>query len=364
MNEIADRLINTFTDKEESVKLLANLENLRMSGSIDEVKYRSSKSDYAQKIRTADNEITRIKSDVTTKLHTLKQQVNTIKTELENLRSAYNSGGLDSKRYKQSENDLTGKLQLTKQQISFCQALLSASSLNTIGSIIAHFTGSMSSTKPRFKKLPIIISALAIIIVVTLGAIIARPSNWNDTIKAVAPSVVYIETDNGTGSGFLLNSQGYLLTNYHVIDGAKTVTVTFINNKSYAAKIVKVEKDKDLAVIKISTTNLPDPVKIGNSDKMEPGNEVVALGYPLGIRGYPAITKGVVSRILTYNNGNEYIQTDTAFNHGNSGGALINILGEVVAIPTLASGSVEAQNFNLAITINYARSFISEFLGR
>ena len=364
MNEIVDSLKNTFTEKEEAAKLLANLENLRTSGSIDDVKYRSSKSDYAQKIRTADNEIARIKSDITTKLHTLKQQVNTIKTDLENLRSAYNSGNLSVNSYKQSENDLAGKLQLTKQQISLCQALLSASTLDTLGSINAQFTSSISSTKPRFRKMPIVIGALALILVITLVAVFNRPSNWNDTIKAVAPSVVYIETDNGTGSGFLLNSQGHLLTNYHVIDGAKTITVTFIDNKSYDAKIVKVEKDKDLAVVKISSSSLPYPVKIGNSGKMEPGNEVVALGYPLGIRGYPAISKGVVSRILTFNNGNEYIQTDTAFNHGNSGGALINILGEVVAIPTLASLSAEAQNFNLAITINYARSFISEFLGR
>ena len=211
---------------------------------------------------------------------------------------------------------------------------------------------------------PAAIRCTALIVLIILVAIFNRPLNWNDTIKTVAPSVVYIETDNGTGSGFLLNSQGDLLTNYHVIDSAKTVTVTFINNKSYDAKIIKVDKDKDLAVIKISSASLPDPVKIGNSAKMEPGNEVVALGYPLGIRGYPAITKGVVSRILTFNNGKEYIQTDTAFNHGNSGGALINIWGEVVAIPTLASGSAEVQNFNLAITVNYARPFISEFLGR
>ncbi|MCX6001358.1 MAG: trypsin-like peptidase domain-containing protein [Chloroflexi bacterium] len=352
MKEIVDRLKNTFTEKEESVKLLANLENLRASASIDDVKYRSYKSDYAQKISTANDEISRIKSDITSKLHTLKQQVNATKTELENLRSEYNSGNLSSNSYKQSENDLAVKLHATKQKIFFCQALLSASSLDTLGSINAQFTGSISSAKQIFRKTPIIIGALALIVVITLIVFFNRPANWNDTIKAVAPSVVYIETDNGTGSGFLLSSHGYLLTNYHVIDGAKTVSVTFINNKSYDAKIVKVEKDKE------------DPVKIGNSANMEPGNEVVALGYPLGIMGYPAITKGVVSRILTFNNGNEYIQTDTAFNHGNSGGALINILGEVVAIPTLASGSAEVQNFNLAITVNYARPFISEFLGR
>ncbi len=163
------------------------------------------------------------------------------------------------------------------------------------------------------------------------------------------------------GSGFVITADGYILTNYHVIDSANSITVTFVDGTSYPATLVGGEEDNDIAVLKISATGLT-PVVIGDSDNMLVGDQVFAIGNPLGELTF-SLTGGYVSAVnrnITMSDGTvmNMIQTDTAINSGNSGGPLFNIYGEVIGITsakyssdsTSSAASIEGLGF--AIPIN------------
>ena len=138
-----------------------------------------------------------------------------------------------------------------------------------------------------------------------------------------------------SGSGFVISQDGYIVTNYHVIEDASRITVTFVDGKSYDATLVGGDEENDIAVLKIDATGLT-PVVIGSSDNLVVGDQVYAIGNPLGELTF-SLTGGYVSalnRNVTMSDGRRmnYIQTDTAINNGNSGGALFDQYGQVVGI--------------------------------
>ena len=135
-----------------------------------------------------------------------------------------------------------------------------------------------------------------------------------------------------TGSGVIISTDGYIVTNNHVVDGADELTVTLTDNKEYSAKIIGTDKTTDLALIKIEAKNLP-AITIANSDNVKVGEWVLAIGNPLGLNN--TVTAGIISakaRSLGANSVESFIQTDAAINAGNSGGALVNARGELVGI--------------------------------
>ena len=137
------------------------------------------------------------------------------------------------------------------------------------------------------------------------------------------------------GSGFVITQDGYILTNYHVIKDANAIKVAFVDGTTYDAKLVGGEEENDIAVLKIDATGLT-PVVLGNSDDIKVGEEVVAIGNPLGELTF-SMTKGIVSakdRSITMSSGEvmNMIQTDTAINNGNSGGPLFDMYGQVIGI--------------------------------
>lgn len=149
------------------------------------------------------------------------------------------------------------------------------------------------------------------------------------------------------GSGFVYDKAGYIITNNHVVDGSKTVNVTFIDGNTYAAKVVGTDPDNDLAVIQI-TDNFSDenlvPLPIGDSSTLEVGQQIIAIGNPFGLSD--SMTTGIVSalgRLLPNQNVGfsipDIIQVDAAINPGNSGGPLLNLEGQVVGINTAISTS-------------------------
>ena len=161
----------------------------------------------------------------------------------------------------------------------------------------------------------------------------------------------------GMGSGFIINTDGYILTNYHVIDGANEVTVTLSNGKEVTASVVNYDSDQDVAMIKLNEdVEVPGVVELGNSDALQAGEEVLAIGNPLSKELSSTLTKGIVSalnRSIETKTGvsTNLIQTDTAINSGNSGGPLINTKGEVIGINTLKA-SDGAEGIGFAIPIN------------
>jgi serine protease Do len=143
------------------------------------------------------------------------------------------------------------------------------------------------------------------------------------------------QRQSGLGSGFIIDSNGTILTNYHVVDGAQKITITLSDGKSYEAKVIGKDQKSDIAVIKIDAgRNLP-AVTLGDSDRLEVGEWVMAIGNPFGLDH--TVTSGIVSakgRQIGAGPYDNFIQTDASINPGNSGGPLINLRGEVVGINT------------------------------
>lgn len=158
----------------------------------------------------------------------------------------------------------------------------------------------------------------------------------------------------GQGSGFIFRSDGYVLTNNHVVEKAEDIVITFSNGKTYAGRVIGRDPSTDLAVLKIDANNLP-AAKIADSEKIRPGDEAIAIGSPLGL-SY-SVTSGIVSalgRSIAETGLNvELIQTDAAINPGNSGGPLLDAHGDVIGINTAIRKG--AQGIGFAIPISVAK---------
>jgi serine protease Do len=161
------------------------------------------------------------------------------------------------------------------------------------------------------------------------------------------------------GSGFIVDQEGYIVTNNHVIEDADQIKVRLYNDKEFDATLVGRDSNTDLALIKIKTSHDLIPLEMGNSDELKVGTWVVAIGSPFGLE--QTVTAGIVSakgRIIGSGPYDDFIQTDASINPGNSGGPLINMNGEVVGINTaiVASG----QGIGFAIPINLAKGIITQ----
>ena len=169
----------------------------------------------------------------------------------------------------------------------------------------------------------------------------------------------------GVGSGVIVNSQGYILTNHHVVDGALEIKVELTDNRTFTAKLVGSDPPSDLAVLKVDATNLPT-LTLGDSDKVRVGDVVLAIGNPLGIG--QTVTSGIISaksRATGLSDGSfeDFLQTDAAINRGNSGGALINTTGELVGINSqILSPSGGNIGIGFAIPSNMARAVMDQLL--
>ena len=203
-----------------------------------------------------------------------------------------------------------------------------------------------------------------------------------DVVAAVKPSVVAINTEvvsydffnrpytqQGAGSGWVVDANGIIVTNNHVVEGAKTITVTMDNGTTYTADTKSIFTDplNDLAIIKLNAKNLP-ALKIGNASKMRIGDWVIAIGNALG-QGTRA-TEGIISQkgvSLQVDQGqtlSDLIETSAAINPGNSGGPLVNLAGEVVGITSAKIASVGVESMGYAISIDTAIPIIQELVNK
>jgi len=173
----------------------------------------------------------------------------------------------------------------------------------------------------------------------------------------------------GQGSGFVIDKEGHILTNYHVIADAREVWVTLHNRKKFKATIVGTDRAHDLAVVQIKAADL-QPITLGDSSNLQVGQKVYAIGNPFGLAG--TLTRGIVSSIRQVQEPDgmvieEAIQTDAAINPGNSGGPLLNWHGEVIGINTMIASSVgQSAGIGFAIPINTAKAVLNDLvtLGR
>ena len=211
-----------------------------------------------------------------------------------------------------------------------------------------------------------------------------------DTSKQMSPAEVYAQnvastvgittsvttnyfgfttTSAASGSGFVLSDDGYILTNYHVIENSTSIKVTMYDGNSYDAELIGYDESNDIAVLMVDAENL-SPVVLGDSGNLNVGDSVVAIGNPLGELTF-SLTAGVVSALdrevtLSGNVTMELIQTDCAINSGNSGGALFNLYGEVIGITNAkysSSGSgASIDNIGFAIPINSVMNIVESII--
>ena len=196
------------------------------------------------------------------------------------------------------------------------------------------------------------------------------PSVVNVTSRAMTFDFFYgLVPQEGQGSGFVIDKDGHILTNYHVIADARQVEVTLHNRKKYKATVVGTDPPHDLAVIQIKAPDLV-PSILGDSRNLQVGQKVYAIGNPFGLSG--TMTRGIVSSIRPVREPNgamidEAIQTDAAINPGNSGGPLMNWHGEVIGINTMILSNVgQNAGIGFAIPINTAKAVLNDLvtLGR
>jgi serine protease Do len=195
-----------------------------------------------------------------------------------------------------------------------------------------------------------------------------------DVVKRVAPAVVNVTTSivqadpfggaqegKGVGTGFVIRSDGIIVTNFHVVEGAVNIKITFPppnQKRTYGARVIGGDSDHDLAILKIEGQNLPT-LALGDSTKVQLGQRVIAVGYALALEGGPTVTSGIISSLArtvqaqdpngptrTYE---DVLQTDAAINPGNSGGPLVDMAGNVIGINTAGEGSAENIGFSIAI---------------
>ena len=192
------------------------------------------------------------------------------------------------------------------------------------------------------------------------------PSVVNVTSRAMSFDFFYgMVPQEGQGSGFVIDKEGHILTNYHVVADARQVEVTMHNRKKYKATVVGTDPAHDLAVIQIKAPDLV-PSVLGDSRNLQVGQKVYAIGNPFGLAG--TMTRGIVSSIRPVREPNgatidEAIQTDAAINPGNSGGPLMNWHGEVIGINTMILSSVNQNaGIGFAIPINTAKAVLNDLM--
>jgi serine protease Do len=183
-------------------------------------------------------------------------------------------------------------------------------------------------------------------------------------VKQIGEAVVQVRTPEGLGSGFFINADGYLITNFHVIEGETEISVEVYHQKDgqldretyKQVKIIAINKFHDLALLKIEDKNAPKFkfITLGNSDALSVGDAVFAVGSPLGLER--TVTQGIVSTKTRELEGNLYLQTSTQINPGNSGGPLFNLAGEVVGVTNMKITFGEGLAF--AIPVELVKSFL------
>lgn len=195
------------------------------------------------------------------------------------------------------------------------------------------------------------------------------PNVVNKVKQAVVLITVMTSQGEAAGTGSIVTSDGYILTNYHVVDGATSITVVLFSGQRLTAKLIEPVPYNDLAIIKISGSNFPT-IPMGTTTNLQVGQWVVAIGNALALKGSPTVTAGIVSALgrsiqepaPTNANLTGLVQTSAAINPGNSGGPLVNLQGQIVGIDTAApvdpQSGTAAQGIGFAIPIDQAKSIL------
>ncbi len=191
-----------------------------------------------------------------------------------------------------------------------------------------------------------------------LAEIRVSSSDFTAIVNDVLQSTVSVKTNLGQGSGAIISSKGYIITNVHVIADASSVKVNTYDGRNLDAVLIGYDANKDIAILKVQGTF--KSMEFGNSDQVSIGQKVIALGNPAGLSF--TVTEGIVSAKRLATNGATYIQTDVPINPGNSGGPLVNIKKEIIGINNFKIGGFESLGF--AISSNDAKEVADKVIAQ
>jgi len=245
----------------------------------------------------------------------------------------------------------------------------------------------LATLKPEWLNRSASVAGVTLLEAPAIGAGTVMPGSLSPAAKRAAPAVVSIaikqaavknplqsdpwfrffygdreedESQGGLGSGVIVGPEGYILTNYHLIEGAQEIEVTLSDSRKASAKLIGADPDTDLAVLRIQLDRLP-VIALGNSDTLQVGDRVLAIGNPFGVG--QTVTSGIVSALgrnqLGINTFENFIQTDAAINPGNSGGALVDVQGNLLGINSaIYSRSGGNMGIGFAIPVSTARQVL------
>jgi putative serine protease PepD len=252
--------------------------------------------------------------------------------------------------------------QLPSRSLKIAAAGAAAVVLGAGGGVAAYEVASGTATQTVVRQVTVTDSQLAANSALSVSALYDRVHQGVVTIK------VTTSQGQALGSGFVIDSQGHIVTNDHVVDGASSISVEFADGSTYDAELVGTDASTDIGVIKVDAPSSElTPLQLGDSSAVQVGDEVVAIGSPLGLN--ETVTSGIVSalnRTITSPNNfsiNDAIQTDAAINHGNSGGPLLDLQGQVIGINSqIESDSGGNDGIGFAVPSNTVESVVSQLL--
>ena len=282
-------------------------------------------------------------------LEGISKQVALLQQENQNIREQLDEGGTRADGF----HNRLDSIEVSLEEIDSCleELRLSFGDISSLGEGLGELDRSITEIKQQLSSLEIV--------------------DASQIMDNFEPFVVYIEgTYFGyqvSGSGVLVSAKGHVVTNYHVVEGLKTIDVVISTGETFTAEMLDYDIGRDFAIIKLVTERNDFPfAPLGDSDNLLVGSGVLAVGYPspLGdiVPGRASVTRGIVSAIRKID-GFTYVQTDTAINPGNSGGALVNFSGELIGINVAKYVDVDIEGIDLAIPVSEVKSKISEYAG-
>jgi putative serine protease PepD len=251
---------------------------------------------------------------------------------------------------------------LPSRSLKIAAAGAAAVVLGAGGGVAAYEVASGPATQTVVRQVTVTDSQPAANSALSVSALYDRVHQGVVTIKVTTPQ------GQALGSGFVIDSEGHIVTNDHVVDGASSISVEFSDGSTYDAQLVGTDASTDIGVIKVNAPSSElTPLQLGDSSAVQVGDEVVAIGSPLGLN--ETVTSGIVSalnRTITSPNNfsiNDAIQTDAAINHGNSGGPLLDLQGQVIGINSqIESDSGGNDGIGFAVPSNTVQSVVSQLI--
>jgi putative serine protease PepD len=251
---------------------------------------------------------------------------------------------------------------LPSRSLKIAAAGAAAVVLGAGGGVAAYEVASGTATQTVVRQVTVTDSQPAVNSSLSVSALYDRVHQGVVTIKVTTPQ------GQALGSGFVIDGEGHIVTNDHVVDGASSISVEFSDGSTYDAQLVGTDASTDIGVIKVDAPSSElTPLQLGDSSALQVGDEVVAIGSPLGLN--ETVTSGIVSalnRTITSPNNfsiNDAIQTDAAINHGNSGGPLLDLQGQVIGINSqIESDSGGNDGIGFAVPSNTVQSVVSQLI--